>query len=123
MSDLTLSTGRQCATIASDLLRKTIHGSRHILRQPPAIAFDLAHIEAAKQAGVQRVAVHGAENGAIYRASFGDFCTKAIRLNRGAGPQQALPLRYWQRNGDQVQTIEPPAAERPQVAARQLALF
>lgn len=120
--DLTGDRGQQTASIVGDLLRKTIVGSRHILRQPPAIAFDVAHIEAARLAGVQRIAVHDAESGATYRASFEDFCSKAIRLDRGAGPQLALPLRYWQADGVQVQTISSPAAERPP-AARQLAFW
>lgn len=122
MRDLVIGSGRQCATIAGDLLRKTVHGSRHILRQPPAIAFDLAHIEAARRAGVRRVLVHDAENGATYHASFETFCTKAIPLDRGAGPQLALPLCYWQRDGDEGRTIEAPV-KPPAEAARQLALW
>ena len=122
--DLVNDHGQPCASIVSDTLRKTIT-SKHVLTRPPAIAFDASHIEAAVAAGVTKVLVRNKETERVYQVSFETFRAKAIRLDRGAGPQWALPLRYWHVDGDQLNVAESPAGERPPASreAVQLALL
>lgn len=90
---------KHTASIDPDgVLRKTAR-SRHMLRTPRAWAFDEAHIAAAQRTGVLRVEVFDTDTQTTYRAAVADFETFGIRLDRGYGPQIALPLARWQTSG------------------------
>lgn len=121
IKDLFNERGQPTASIVHDTLRKTI-GNAHILTRPPALAFDASHVEAAAAAGVTQVLVRNKETGRVYRVAFETFRARAFPLDRGAGPQLALPLRFWRVDGDQMMTAESQPAEQPRAAA-QLALF
>jgi len=116
------ASGKVVAVIVAGSLTKTVSGSLHFLRSPRAIALDAGAAQAAEAQGVTQIAVTDRETGEVYRATIGELRQHGWQFNRGWGTQIAMRLERWQRAGDQVQ-IEPPAAERPQVAARQLALF
>jgi hypothetical protein len=75
--------------------RKELNGSRHFLRVPRGIAFDLASLEAAKLAGASRVRVLDRETRVEYRASFEDLLAHGFPLDRGHGRQIALRLEHW----------------------------
>ncbi len=87
--------GRTVAEITDKLLKKHIYKSKHFLRKPPAIAFDLEIIEAARAAGVERVEAHEDEDKKLYSVDLDRFVKSSIVIDRGAGPQLALPLEYW----------------------------
>ena len=99
------ASGKMCAAIEGDTLRKTVLASKHFLRKPPAIAFDVAILDAARQAGVERVEVLDRESGRNYTATLADFDRFGVSLNRGFGVQLALPLARWQvrRPSDGIQ--------------------
>jgi hypothetical protein len=110
-------------TVCGDTFRKRTR-PEHMLHLPRAAwAFDRAALDQAEQASVTRLEVL-ASDGAIYRAALAHFRRFAFPVNRGAGAQWALELRFWDttrggvtRPGDTMR--EPP---KPQPAA-QMSLF
>lgn len=99
------ATGKVCAAIVGDVLCKHVAASKHFLRTPRAIAFDTLMLDAAQRAKVTAIEVLDTETGTLYTATLGDFERFGLSLNRGFGPQRALPLDRWhvQRPGDAVQ--------------------
>jgi hypothetical protein len=100
--------GKPVASLCGHTLRKRVRSSLHQLRQPPAWAFDVSILEAARQDGAQVVEVVDTESRKIYRAPLIAFFLHGTRIDRGFGQQLALPLTFWR--------IETPGA-------RQLKLF
>ncbi|MFZ5809446.1 MAG: hypothetical protein ACOY16_09230 [Chloroflexota bacterium] len=95
-------------------LRKRIVGSRHILRQPPAIAFARQIIDYVRSQDCQRIEVVDTERGVVYTASFPTFLEFGIPIERGGfEPQIALPLRYWKVRlpGTANETVVPGAVD------------
>lgn len=88
------SKGQHTASIDPDrVLRKTVIGSKHRLRQPyPAWAFDVAHVEAAEAARCEWVEVFDKEDSRTYRARLSDFRRYGALRNYGYGPQLALGI-------------------------------
>lgn len=87
--------GKPCGKVGGDTWYKTIAGSRHILRQPPAIAFDLETVNQAERAGAVRVRVTDRETGTLYTASLAHIREAGFSFDRGFGWQIALPLQGW----------------------------
>jgi hypothetical protein len=102
------SQGQVVASLKGCTLTKWVRGSLHQLRQPPAWAFDVSILEAARQDGAQVVEVVDTESRKIYRTPLITFFLHGTHIDRGFGQQLALPLTFWR--------IETPGA-------RQLKLF
>lgn len=81
--------------VSDETFYKTILGSKHLLRRPRAIAFDVSTLEDAEEAGARFVDVKDNETGTIYRTHIKMIWLHGFKLNRGFGDQQALPLEYW----------------------------
>jgi len=102
---------------------KVIQGSRHLLRTPAALGFDLSTLEDAERAGATHVAVTDSESGRTYRAPIATIRRYGFPVARGFGRQIALPLSAYSVDGD------PPAVRPGQPATNQerkeaqLALF
>lgn len=79
-------------------LYKTIHGSKHLLRRPPALGFDVDSLNQAELAGATRIEVTDAENGTIYRSAISHVRNQGFPLNRGFGEQIALHINDWTRH-------------------------
>ena len=95
--------GRIVGRLVGNVLFK--HARReHMLRTPPAWAWDTVILEAAENAGARFTEVEC--SGLIYRATLDDFRRYGFPVNRGYGSQRGLPLSFWhvRRAG------EPPAA-------------
>jgi hypothetical protein len=75
---------------------KKVKGSRHFLRKPPSIAFDLNSIEEARTCGANSVRIIDKETGKIYQAFISTIFAKGFQVNRGYGKQIGLEFRYWQ---------------------------
>lgn len=97
--------------VADGVFRKTVRGSRHMLRSPRAWALDLESLRDAEGAGAVTVRIDDTESGISYSAPCSRIHLLGFRLNRGHGQQVALLLRYWQQLAPAVG------------AAQQLALF
>lgn len=93
------ATGKVVATIEGDTLRKSVAGSRHFLRKPAGIAFDVSILEAARAASVHNVEVYDVETKRTYSASLGDFDAFGFSFDRGFGKQRALALDKWAVRG------------------------
>ncbi len=104
--DFTLSVaGKQAvAGITGATLHKVIRDG-HILRRPPAIAFDASIIAQAERQGVQVVSVLNADNERRYSVTLADFQRYGFRFNRGWGDQIALELKFWSIDGQPPQAM------------------
>jgi len=94
--------GRVVAVIDGEALFKKVDSTKHMLRKPPSWAFDRATIEEAQDAGATRIEVWASDKGITYTATMAHFLEYAFAINRGHNPQLAMPLRYWQQDGDQL---------------------
>ena len=82
---------------------KSIHGSRHLLRRPPAIAFDISSILDAESVGATYAKVTDLDSGHSYHAPIKKIIEKGFNLNRGFGDQIALLLSEWRRDDEPKQ--------------------
>lgn len=91
--------------IVGDEFRKSVFGSKHFLRKPPAIAIDQGALDRAEEAGAVRVRVVDKETGWVYSATIAHIRRAGLEINRGWGFQRALPLESWvrQRQGAAIQ--------------------
>jgi hypothetical protein len=112
--------------VAGHFFHKRIAGSRHTLRRPPAIAFDISTLRDAQAAGASEVCVTDSESGAVYRAAIADVLAHGFAVVRGHGRQIALALERWSINGQQPQAERQAAAEAARAEAQsyqQIGLF
>lgn len=118
---LKTKTGKTAGIVSGDTLRRELYGSRHFLRHPPAISFDLHHLREAESMGARRVEVLDRETGTTFHADLRAFHVSALLIERGGHDlQAALPLQYW-HTGEAPATVAKPAPKRPEAA--QPALF
>jgi hypothetical protein len=78
---------------------KTISGSKHFLRRPAAIAFDVATLDAAEAAGAVMVKVTDGETGHVYAQRIVTIRAYGFPVTRGFGRQIALPLNAYAIDG------------------------
>jgi len=98
--------GKVVASLLGRTLRKRVRGSLHQLRTPPAWAFDVSILEAARQDGAQTVEVADVESRKVYKAPILAFFLHGVHINRGFGQQTALPLAYWHVEALGVEQLE-----------------
>lgn len=89
--------GKVIGKVKGDTFTKSIRGSVHFLRRPPAIAFDVSTIDQAAEAGAVRVRVVDSETGTVYQTTIDHIREKGFTFNRGFGEQIALTLEGWTR--------------------------
>ena len=99
---------RVIGLVSGDIFKKTIIGSKHFLRMPPAIAFDVSTLEDAERAGATTVEVIDKETSVIYRTSIYTIWKMGKRFNRGHGNQIFLPICNWSINGKPPSVVTPP---------------
>ena len=75
--------------------KKRLTASKHFLKKPPSIAFDVTSLLQAKYAGAEAIEINEVETGSIYFTTMNKVFKKGIRLNRGHGNQIALTLENW----------------------------
>jgi len=86
--------GRPVMRVESDIAyRKAGSGER--LRKPEAWSFHESVLQQLEAAGARQLVVEDLETGRTYTADWGTFVAKSFALDRGAGPQRALPIKYW----------------------------
>ena len=89
--------GRILGEIRGDVFQKTIQGSRHFLRKPPAIALDLAAIDRAEKAGAVRIRVKDSETGIVYWTTIAAMRRSGFVFDRGWGRQIALHISKFEK--------------------------
>lgn len=81
--------------VTGKVFHKTVLGSVHFLRVPPAICNDIAVLNAAKRAGATLEVVKDKETGLRYEATIADIDKFGWKINRGYGEQWALLIPRW----------------------------
>ena len=87
---------------------KAIPGSRHMLRVPPSIAYDVTVLQRAEALGGTRLVVVDRETGVRYEAPMPLTWSRGFRVNRGYGEQRALVLHHWRIDGSQAEAHPEP---------------
>lgn len=82
--------------IWGDEFQKYVHSSRHFLRVPPAIAFDVSVLSKAIKLGVERIKVVDLDTNQVFRTTMSLVKEKGFEIDRGYGRQIALVMNYWQ---------------------------
>lgn len=113
--------GRAIGKVSGRTFAKSIVGSKHLLRRPPAIAFDRSTLRDARAAGALAVAVTDRETGRTYRATIDAVETHGFPVHRGFGDQVALTLDRFEVDGLKPAPLA--GATNTQRKAAQLALF
>ena len=80
---------------------KTLKASKHFLRVPPAIAFDIDSLKRAYEAGARYVRVIDVDSNRVYIAPISTIWSKGFEVDRGFGRQIALLLKHWNSDGRQ----------------------
>ena len=91
--------GKRVASVDADrVLRRTLHGSKHLYRGlgEEAWSFHAAVIAEARRLGAQTVEVRDGDSGLQYRVDMGTFVRQARPFVNDWGPQLALPLSGWE---------------------------
>jgi hypothetical protein len=78
--------------VEGDVFSKSIRGSRHMLRHPRALAFDVSTLNEAEMIGAKWVEVFDLDYKTVYRASIRLIWEKGRRFSRGFGEQIFLTL-------------------------------
>ena len=91
--------------VRGEVFHKTIIGSKHLLKQPPAIATDDDALEQAERAGARWMEVRDSESKTTYRASLELLHSSGFPVKRHFGAQTGLTLNLWSRKkqGDSEQ--------------------
>lgn len=87
--------GKQVGYVIGDIFRKRVKASKHFLRKPPAIAFDKASIDIAKEYGATKIRVLDIEDDVIYSATMWDLENNGFDIDRGYGKQVAMLKSKW----------------------------
>ncbi|HOR00071.1 MAG TPA: hypothetical protein PLJ35_14750 [Anaerolineae bacterium] len=86
--------GRQVMHVENGVAhRRAAPGER--LLKPEGWSFHESVIAQLQRAGTRRLVVEDGATGTTYVADFSTFVAKSFALDRGAGPQRALPIGYW----------------------------
>ena len=114
--------GRIVGHVDGNVFQKHVSGSRHFLRQPPAIMFDLQSLADAQAAGATIAKVIDDETKAVYQVDIEKIFEKPIYKNY-AGAQVGLRLSEWTKNGVLPSTITPQPTPQRATQAAQPRLF
>ena len=94
---------------------KRVHSSKHFLRKPPAIAFDIDTLTQAQDLGAIKVKIIDLDTNTIYIASIELIFEKGFVFNRGYGIQIGLTLNYWNTSSPtQPNLSKPTTVFKPQ---------
>lgn len=86
--------------VRGETFYKNLVASKHFLRVPRAIAFDVSSLTDAENADARFVQVTDIETSRVYRASIATIRAKGFRVARGFGEQIALAMEFWNRDKD-----------------------
>lgn len=85
--------GRHVGEVTGGIFKKSILGSRHILRKPPALALSVESLTQAEQVGASEIQITDTESGRVYSCSIEFFKGNSFPIQRGGfEPQLALPI-------------------------------
>lgn len=109
--------------VSGQFFRKTIVGSKHMLRSPKAIGFELCTLDDAGKAGATDVSITDSETGHTYCAPIATVRHYGFPVVRGHGRQIALALDYYSIDGATPVAEQRAAATNQERKDLQLGLF
>ena len=89
---------RVIGKVENGVFIKNVIGSRHFLKKPPAIAFDISTLTKASQHGAITVKVKDTTTDIVYTSSMNKITEKGFEFDRGYGKQIALIMKEWKTN-------------------------
>ena len=107
--------------VQNGIFKKSIEFSKHALRTPPGLAFDVSTLDDAEKSGADRVEILDRETGQVYRAALSLVRSAGFSINRGFGAQIALPLSYFSIDGKPP--TSGPSKPQPKPEGTQLSMF
>lgn len=110
--------GRVVGYVANGVFFKRLRGSKHMLRKPPAWAFDNTTLNQALAAGAVEIRIYDIETGMRYMATMKQMKSHGVKMppRSGHGHQTYLYIKAWRTTAKR----EP---KPPEVPPPQLALF
>jgi hypothetical protein len=107
--------GRVIGRIVGREYRKLVTRADQMLHAPAGFAFDAWAMDRLVLPRVERLVVDCRVNGRRYWVDVETFQRTRIVINRGAGLQYALPLRYWHvaEGQEPATTAAPPPDDGP----------
>lgn len=115
--------GKPVGKVSNGVFQKTIAGSKHMLRTPKALAFDVSSLRDAADAGAERVEVYDSESRTTYTASLACLREHGAPLERGYGRQWFLALDWWNVNGERAKNEIKAAQTNREIKNLQGSLF
>ncbi len=92
--------GRVIGVIEGNTFTKTVHGSKHQVRSPPAWAIDAEVFDREIKPNCRQILIIDRETNNRYRTSVDTFDYKKKAFDRGYGRQYYLTLNYWSNEND-----------------------
>lgn len=87
---------RYVGDVSGGVFRKSIKGSRHILRTPPAICLSVESLRQAEQCGACEIRITDIESGRVYSSTLEHFKRFSFEVQRGGfEAQRGLCLERW----------------------------
>lgn len=83
-------------TVNGPVFYKNVSSSKHFLRRPPAIAFDITSINAARDLGATEIQVYDKDTNKLFCTDMQTLRDQGFYVNRGYGEQIALDLDNWE---------------------------
>lgn len=96
--------GRPVGHVEGGVYRRAMRSTVHQLKKPRAWAADVDTLDQARAAGAAWVEIFDRDTGATYRVELVEFYRRGLRVDRGHGPQLALPLACWEVTGGRRST-------------------
>jgi len=88
-------------TLEGNRFTKTVTGSKHMLRCPPAWCLSADMFEQEVKPYVTEIIIRDTESGLTYRVSTETFAEHCFEIQRGSFERQlGLPLNHWQVQGN-----------------------
>ena len=81
--------------VENGIFKKKVNGSKHFLRKPPAIAFDVDTINSAKKSGAKHIEIFDKDSNNFYLTRMAKLDEKGFEFNRGFGKQVAMVMSDW----------------------------
>lgn len=98
--------GRVVGVVSGNVFKKKLRRSRHFLRSPSAICFDVDTLRKASAQGANVVIIDEVESGDVYSAQIGDVLARGFDVDYGHGAQIGLSLAEWWRScGERPQQL------------------
>jgi hypothetical protein len=94
--------GKVIGIIEGNTFTKSVRGSKHQLKHPPAWAIDADIFERDIKPSCTQIQIIDKETGKKYQVAVSIFDRHKGNINRGHGKQYYLPLPYWESRKDDV---------------------